>query len=199
MTGTLDDLRTELGSYGNRSAEYIDKQVHRVPGAPVVVRETFILERCKGQVVLDIGASGPMHEAIVKIASCCYGIDREESPGVMGLNLDDYHAKLPYYPAVSLVVLGEIVEHLSNPGNLLDKLRANYKGVKTIVTVPNAFSDISRRHMETGVENVNRDHVAWYSHRTMKTLLERSGYEIKELAWYKGRAMFAEGLIIVTE
>ena len=199
MTGTLDDLRTELSGYGNRTAEYIQKQIHRVPGAPVVVRETFILERCKGQVVLDIGASGPMHEAIVKIANCVYGIDREESPGVMGLNLDDYHAKLPYYPAVSLVVCGEVLEHLSNCGHFLDKLRATYKGIPVIITVPNAFTDTGRRHMEEGISNVNIDHCYWFDWRTLKTLLARSGYDIKELFWYKGRARFAEGLIVVTE
>jgi hypothetical protein len=53
--------------------------------------------------------------------------------------------------------------------------------------------------MEAGTENVNVDHVAWYSWRTLKTLLDRYGYPIREFYWYKGRPRFAEGIIVVTE
>jgi hypothetical protein len=68
-----------------------------------------------------------------------------------------------------------------------------------VITVPNAFAQAGRSHMLRGVENVNVDHVAWYSHRTLKTLLERVGYDIKEFHWYRGVPYLAEGLIVVTE
>ena len=206
MTCTLEELRNNLSG---PSAEYRRKQLHPVPDAPVVVRETFILERVKGKAVLDIGASGKMHEAIVKAAKRCYGIDRPP-PGwsdvaglhrcgdEFGINLDDYHAELPQLPDVELVVCGEVLEHLANPGFFLERLRRGYNGVPVIISVPNAFNDICPESLKAGIENVNDDHVAWYSFTTLKTLLRRYGYEIREWCWYKGRQRFAEGLIAVT-
>lgn len=181
---------------------YIKKQVHQVPEAPVISREDFLIREARGKVVLDIGASGPMHEAIVKVAKKCYGIDREDGEGVIGIDLDvvfGIYSSLPFFGNVELIICGEVLEHLSNPGWFLERLSARYARIRTIFTVPNAFSDVAYRKMEQGIENVNSDHVAWYSWKTIKTLLGRYGYEIKEFYWYKGRPRFSEGLIIVTE
>jgi hypothetical protein len=49
------------------------------------------------------------------------------------------------------------------------------------------------------MENVNIDHVAWYSPRTLRTLLERARWNITEFAWYGGDPGVAEGLIAVAE
>lgn len=195
MTVTLDDLRDNASG---PSPEYAAKQLHRVPDAPTVDRRAFILDRCRGKVVLDIGASGPMHQAIEEAAGKCYGIDRDDSPGVVGVNLDSYPVPLPYWDDVEMVVCGEVIEHLSNPGHFLQALWLTYKS-PVIITVPNAHSHSGLRSLERGIENVNIDHVAWYSYRTLKTLLTRVGYEIKEFYWYNGKPRFAEGLIVVAE
>lgn len=192
MTATLMELRNGVDPV------YWEKQLHPVPDAKAVDRTAFILERCKGKVVLDIGASGRLHESIVRVAAQCYGIDREDSPGVFGIDLDDFHAELPQLPDVEIVICGEVIEHLSNPGWLLKRLKEAYR-CPVIITVPNAHADSGRHWLERGIDCVNRDHVAWYSHRTLQTLLEREGYEIKELRWYNGRPKFSEGLIVVTE
>ena len=51
--------------------------------------------------------------------------------------------------------------------------------------------------MQKGVENVNIAHTMWFSWRTLKTLVERYNYDIKEWAWYHGDPLFAEGLVFV--
>lgn len=186
--------------------EYRAKQCHPVPVTKSVVRETFLLERAQGRVVLDIGASGKMHEAICNVAARCYGIDKpsigwsdvagpERNGDDFGIDLDDYHAELPDLPGVELIICGEVIEHLSNPGWFLDRLR-KYR-CPVIVTVPNAFGDSGRRWMERGTENVNPEHVAYYSFHTLKELVTRHGFEVIEHYWYKGRPRFAEGLIFV--
>jgi hypothetical protein len=53
--------------------------------------------------------------------------------------------------------------------------------------------------LEKGYENVNRDHVAYYSWWTLKSLVEKCGYEVVEFAWYNGRPLFAEGLVMLAE
>lgn len=203
---TITELRDTLDG---PSPEYIAKQMHAVPDAPVVSREAFILERCKGKVVLDIGASGPMHAAIKEVASKVYGIDRpdgaewtfdETDYGERWLmDLDAKGGWIPKRDDVEVISCGEVIEHLSNPGMFLESLKHAYTGIPVIITVPNAFAEVGRKHLERGTECVNLDHVAYYSYRTLRELLRRAGYGIKEFYWYRGRPRFSEGLIVVTE
>ena len=102
---------------------------------------------------------------------------------------------LPLLQDVDLVLCGEVLEHLSNPGRFLDGLR-NY-GKETIITVPSAFSEVGYSWIRRGTENVNKDHVAYYSWRTLKTLVERHGYEVRQFYWYGGKPGVSEGLIMV--
>lgn len=195
---TIDALRESLArpTPKVRTPEYVAKMLHAVPDAPVVDRAAFIRERCQGKVVLDVGASGPMHDVIVKVASTTYGLDRRDGPDITGFDLDAILPELPCFKDVEIVVCGEVLEHLSNPGWLLARLHEQYR-VPVIVTVPNAFTAAGRKHLENGIENVNKDHVAWYSYHTLKGLLERHGYTIAEFAWYNGQPFTAEGLIVV--
>ena len=207
---TISELRDSLDG---PSQEYRTKQLHPVPEVGVVDRSRFIIERCKDKYVLDIGATGPMHEAICEVAKWCYGVSKPSASGVQSdvvspnryteyIDLDLNPSAIPVVNHVEVVVCGEVIEHLSNPGHFLSRLRQTYK-CPIIITVPNAFGDGGRKLLDVqGLENCNVDHVAWYSHRTIKTLLERHGFAIKEFYWYghKGqRPKFSEGLIVVTE
>lgn len=196
---SIAELRASLG---DKSPEYIKKQMHRVPDFPVVERELFILERVAGKVVLDIGASGPMHEAIVEVAKQCHGIDRKDGDGVVGVNLDNINEDegLPRFEGVEIVVCGEVIEHLANPGRFLEELRFAYCA-SVIFTVPNAGSEILQHNLRKGIECVNSDHVAWYSWKTLSVLLGRYGYEPKEWAWYGPASCkgLNEGIICVAE
>jgi hypothetical protein len=208
---TIDALRESLAQPERRigTTEYAAKMLHAVPKSTSVDRAKFIVERVTGKRVLEFGASGPMHEAIVKAAARVLGVDREDSDGVVGFDLDavllgepgftQFQRALPEPEFIPDVILcGEVIEHLANPGWFLKRLKAQFPGVPVLITVPNAFCIMGfKRHLEQGVENVNIDHVAWYSHRTMKTLLARYGYGIEEFFWYGGDPYTAEGLIMV--
>lgn len=202
---TLDALRAELGQ--GKPAPGIDpayaaKMLHPFPKWDCVQRPAFILERVTGKVVLDVGATGPMHQAIGKVATKVYGWDRADGPGVTGIDLDDVSVVLPVYSDVDVIVLGEVLEHLSNPGWFLARLRAAY-ACRTIISVPSAFSEAGRLMALKGVECVNADHVTWFSPKTLSVLLARAGYRIVEAAYYNGKpiqpAQFAEGVVVVTE
>jgi len=198
---TIDDLRSQLGS--RRSAEsqtaYSEKMVHRVPEAPVVDRSEFLLEQCRGKRVLELGASGVLQPKL-RAASLSYlGIDRSEGDEVIAFDLDDVsQPTLPLFDA-EVIVCGEVLEHLSNPGWLLKRIRSQWPTADLVITVPNAFSQIAARQMAHGIENVNRDHVCWYSFHTLKTLLGRAGYTDLWFGWYNGKPFTAEGLVVVAK
>jgi hypothetical protein len=198
---TIDDLRSHLGAkvVPAESAAYAAKMLHALPSGAIVNREAFVLERCLGRKVLEFGASGRLHDELVKV-STVIGVDRHDSDGVIGFDLDDVtQPALPGPLRVDVVVCGEVLEHLSNPGWFLRRVKDQWPGVPVIVTVPNAFSSIAQAHVKRGVENVNIDHVAWYSPRTLKTLVERVGFSIVAVAYYNGDGPLAEGLIAVLE
>jgi len=176
--------------------------MHRIPDAPVVERELFIVKRCKGKRVVNFGSSsGPLHGLLKRVATGLTGVDKAGDPDVK-IDLDDEHYNLQALPAAQVYVCGEILEHLLAPGFFLRRLHwhmqhKGLEGAELIVTVPNAMGFIASPAARQGIENCNKDHVAWYSYRTIKTLLEKTGFEIREFAWYHGKPVFAEGLVVV--
>jgi hypothetical protein len=200
---TIADLRSQLGASTKSAVDeaYAAKQLHTIPDAPVVDRRGFILDLVKGKRVLEFGASGPLHDEIMKAASAYVGVDRVDAPGVVGFDLDDVREDmLPSSDQlVDLIVCGEVLEHLSNPGWFLTRLRGHFPDVPVLITVPNAFSLAGAVFAQKGIENVNIDHVCWYSYRTVRTLLERVGYTAQLVGWYHGSARQSEGLIVLAE
>lgn len=201
---TLDDLRAGLGGKDvTQTAEYRAKMLHKIPDLPVIDREPFILKRCKDKRVLEFGASGPLHRAIKEVVGHeenILGVDLNPADeSVVRFDLDDVrHHELPgIYMDPDVIVCGEILEHLTNPGWFLTRLKQEHPGVPVIFTVPNAFSAAGAKHMLSGNENVNKDHVCWYSYTTLTTLLTKVGFEILSSAWYKGDPLVAEGLVMV--
>jgi len=201
MTGALASLLDEC--VGRRpSAAYAAKMLHAVATVPIVDREAWLLERVAGKTVLEFGASGPFHERAVRAAAAVVAFDRPgtSASGVSGFDLDDVTCgDLPQVAGAETILCGEVLEHLSNPGWFLTRLRRQYPGVPLLVSVPNAFSDAALRSILQGVEQVNRDHVAWYSPKTLEWLLARAGYQILEWAWYHGQPGTAEGLVARAE
>jgi len=135
-----------------------------------------------------------LHELIVKVAEKTYGVDKQDAD--ININLDK--DQLPTLPDINFVVCGEVIEHLSNPGFFLDGLNKSYK-CPVLLTVPNAFSSVGAAHYMKGYENVNTDHVAWYSWKTFTTLLTRHRFKVDAYWWYGGVPLFSEGLIFLAQ
>lgn len=170
----------------------------RVPDVPVVDRNSWLVGRCYGKTILSLGCTGKTQAMLDEVCPTVYGVDIEplERENFTVLNLDECPKSLPECD-VDLVVAAEVIEHLRNPGKLLDAIASKYPNVPLIVTTPNAFADIGRESLCNGIERVNLQHVAYYSYKTLERCLSMSGYEIVQWFWYKpGPPVFAEGLIM---
>lgn len=195
----LKDIR----AYGGRGKAYGEKQIHKVPDASVVERVPFVVEKCQGRTVLDIGhASGALHSKISAVAKMTFGLDKERNGSAQSvvMDLDDVSlVDLPFPTelGIDLIVCGEVIEHLANPGWLLQRLARTFPNAELLITVPNAFSAGARSWLARGIENVHVQHCAWYSWHTLKILVERYSYNINEWHWYNGEPLTAEGLIFV--
>lgn len=197
------DILADIQAFGGLGREYGEKQLHKVPDAKVVERRKFVIEQCAGKVVLDIGcASGELHAKLVESAKQIFGIDKMPLAGQQyaALDLDDLGAPpiLPFSDrGIELIVCGETLEHLSNPGWLLQRVRNTFPQASLLITVPNAFNSGSKKWTARGLENVNRDHVCWYSYHSLKVLVGRHGFAVIGHWWYNGEPLTAEGLIFL--
>ena len=198
---SIDDLLKQINPTVDLA--YQEKMVHPFPDTEVIDRISFILHKCTDKIVMDIGCGGPLHGQILKVAKRAYGIDRvkTEYPDVVQTDISQGVLAPLIPPDVELILCCEIVEHLSNPGIFLDSLK-QFEAEK-LFSVPNAFGKTQPHWIIKGKENVNSEHVAWYSWYTFQNLLKRHGYKIKDFYWYDNPDSIQqhglnEGLVFVT-
>lgn len=191
---SVASLQREIACYPvGMSGEYIQKNLHRVPKTTVVDRVKYIVTHCTKKRVLSLGCTGQLQKEIDAVTERCYGIDCEpqDREWFYQMDLDDFE-EFPKFD-VDLIVCGEVLEHLSNPGRVLKALREYQRPV--IVTAPNAFGEALSYWIHRGLENVNKEHVAHYSYWTLYELVNRQGFTLVEWFWYTGKPLTAEGLI----
>ena len=169
-------------------------------------RKRFTVDFCRGKRVLHVGCvdTGIMsrrrtegtllHELIARAATCVIGVDindeglailRQEGHEVYHLDLETDRERLAELAArVDVIVVPEVLEHLSNPGRALDNLAACGFGGDIMITTPNAFSYRTNQVLRENVELVHPDHTCWFSSNTIRTLLTRHGFEIRRMLMY---------------
>ena len=85
-----------------------------------------------------------------------------------------------------VILAGSIIEHLANPGDMLDGI-ARLCGADTtvIITTPNVFGLLQFLHvaLRRG-ERVNPQHTCWFSIQTLTELCSR--YRLERMAWLTG-------------
>ena len=177
---------------------------HRIHHVRLVSdRLAFIAEACRGKSVLHLGcAEWPLtaqslddgtllHMILSRVAKRLIGIDLN-AEGISLLRASGF-AELIHWDVerldqlrldepVEVIVAGELLEHLANPGLCLQGVSRLMKspGCQLIVSVPNAFSLRHFISMFRGVERVMLDHTAYYSFATVLELLQRHDLEVGE-------------------
>ncbi len=160
--------------------------------------------------VLDVGFWGQgveissrywPHRFILAVSKNVYGVDLDFDVG----SIKEFAAPENYQKASAecfkfehefdVIFAGDIIEHLSNPGLFLGSCRSHLKkdGI-LIVTTPNVFNlfnlaeKISKRE-----PTVNGDHTCYFNGKTLKKILEKNGFEVKEISYlYTVHAQFRE-------
>ena len=181
--------------------------VHKLPKAPLVDRITYLTELSRGRRVIHVGfvdtgcqtmqaqAGSWLHGHLNEVASSLVGIDVNAS-GVAEAAAAGYEAyaadcrdpealaALDLAPA-QLVIAGEVIEHLDDPGAFLAGLQTLVApGGQLVVTTPNAYglfnvlASLARREIN------HPDHVMMFTWRTLTNLGSRHGWEPVETRVY---------------
>ena len=177
----------------------------------LVHRVEFIKQACVGKKVLHLGCTNwpytqdsidndmLLHNELDKTASELFGFDFDqegidvlENAGTKNLfradleKLDDVDLSEKF----EVIIAGEMVEPLKNPGPFLKGIqRFMTSETKLVITTINAYA--AHRFAVYGLmgkkgvnEPVHPDHVAYYSFKTLKLLVERSGLKVSDFKFY---------------
>ncbi len=173
--------------------------VHTLPKAPLVDRIAYLTALAEGRRVIHVGfvdtgcrtmqeqAGAWLHGHLQAVATSLVGIDIDEA-GVKEADSAGYEVyaadcrdpealdALGIAPA-QLVIAGEVIEHLDDPGNFLAGLhRLVAPGGQLVVTTPNAYglfnvlASLARREIN------HPDHVMMFTWRTLTNLGARHGW-----------------------
>ena len=177
----------------------------------LVQRLEFITAMCTGKKVLHLGCTNApyteesikdnmlLHFELEKIASSLYGIDADrngiellEKHGTKNLyfaDLEDMDA-LGLNETFDVIVAGEMIEHLNNPGLFLSGIRRFMNPeTRLLVTTINAYCGMrfvwyGLRGKRRKAEPVHPDHVAYYSYSTLSLLLKRHELDVETFLFY---------------
>lgn len=177
----------------------------------LVQRLDLIKDFCKGKSVLHLGCTNYpyteqaivnqmlLHFELEKIAKQVYGIDsdsrgleilaRHGSNNLFNADLESLELA-PIDLKFDVVVAGEIIEHLNNPGLFLSGVKRFMNAdSRLLITTINAycamrFAVYALRGRGGKNEFVHPDHVAYYSYSTLRHLISRHKLEVEKFYFY---------------
>jgi 2-polyprenyl-3-methyl-5-hydroxy-6-metoxy-1,4-benzoquinol methylase len=185
-------------------------------------KEAAILEMARGQRVLHLGCVGftdltanerirLAHKTLHYLLTQCaevVGVDlsaavvREyERLGIFSnilIGNVERLSDLALNQTFDLIVAGDIIEHVSNPGLMLDGIKRFCRlGTRIVITTPHAFGLPNYLRFLAGRFRDGMEHVATYNMQNLAALLARHGYLVEEMATcYQPRAR-PHGLFIL--
>lgn len=172
--------------------------LHQLPKARIVNRIDYLVERARGKRVIHVGFADAgcaqmqsrhdawLHAKLAAVSTELVGLDVDEAGvasaaeagyEVYALDCTDPQAVagLGLRPG-DVVIAGEVIEHVDNPGAFLDGLRSlcAERG-EVIVTTPNASGWFNSVAAAINREINHPDHIVMFSWRTLTTLMQRHG------------------------
>jgi 2-polyprenyl-3-methyl-5-hydroxy-6-metoxy-1,4-benzoquinol methylase len=151
----------------------------------------------EGKDILDLGCAVGyqkddwMHKHIRSVAASVYGLDLDAASIAeirsMGYEVAQGNAQdFMLGRKFNLIHAGELIEHLDNPGGFLDSVKRHLTDEgRLLITTPNALRVSNFIYAATGGLRVNAEHTCWYCDATLKTLLERKGFEVVEVGYLR--------------
>ena len=176
------------------------EMTHKLPHAELVDRVAYLRDLCAGRRVIHVGfvdmgcqalntRSGVwLHEHLARTARELVGIDLDAA-GVEDAVARGYEAyaldacdqaavaSAGIAPA-DVVVAGEVIEHLDDPGSFLQGVHHLVApGGVLVVTTPNATGLVNAFALLGNFEVNHPDHVVMFTCRTLDGMLGRHGWE----------------------
>lgn len=175
-------------------------------------RKDRIIELCKGKSVLHLGfiQHAHLYQTLIEEDNWLHGKIDQVAEKMVGIDYLDEHVdiinkkygyecyqadvceldKLDLKSTFDIILCGELIEHLENPGLMLQGIkRFFHPGTQLIITTPNPWSRNRLRLIKKGIYEeqwLNPEHTCWFSFNTLKQLLHRYDFKEIEYSYYIG-------------
>lgn len=171
--------------------------------ARYISRVEYLREQCRGRRVLHLGCSSGqflqdrlergslLHAVLAEEAGELYGVDVDEASleTMRGMGFHHlHHGNVEELDALNLpetfdvVVAGDLLEHITRPGAMLDGVkRFLRKAGRFIVSTNNAFGLHYQLRRWSGGYREHPEHVSFFSPETLVHLFERHGYRLEAM------------------
>lgn len=163
-------------------------------------RDEVILRACRGKRVVHIGACDSpytmqkmsdgllLHARLLDVASDVVGVDvdREaiqilEQQGIRDIVHADCREPTEIMGSADVVVLGETIEHVGDPGELILQMKLTMRpDALLIISTPNLYSLSFQLMVLRGSESFHDDHVVGFSMGLLVRLLRSCGFSATE-------------------
>jgi len=147
----------------------------------------IVRELVKNKDVLDIGSVGQAHvytlwNLIKENAKSATGVDIVPSKDkkIAFGNMEKYNFRKKF----DIIVAGDVLEHVSNQGLLLDNIKKHLKDKGKLI-----LSTVNAKWI-TVMLKPNPTHALWHCEYTLKALLKRHGFVITYFRFYPPNAKF---------
>lgn len=162
---------------------------------PILIEDRcrYIAQQASGKKVLDVGVVEHfaeasrrdewLHEHVRRAAGSCLGVDILED-GVRNLRERGYNvvcadiARAPLNDIFDLIVMGDVIEHVGNPGALMGNAALMLaEGGRLLLTTPNPWylNPVLKNALEGPPFTDSADHVTWLDPSTFAELGQRAG------------------------
>ena len=148
---------------------------------------------CIGKSVLDIGCLDEtafelkkrsgfwLHEELAVVSRSIVGLDNsiilKSGPIDTGFShiqyQDIYQLKQSDFSDTEVIVMGELIEHLTDPSSVLLHIVSEFPQCSIVISTPNATGITNVLGAMLSRESNHPDHVAIYSYKTLRTLIGR--------------------------
>jgi 2-polyprenyl-3-methyl-5-hydroxy-6-metoxy-1,4-benzoquinol methylase len=165
-------------------------------------RDDYIVNTCKGKNILHIGAAdwpytqekldggNLLYALLDNVVKSQVGIDLDKEAASLLNNKEFKNSRIEIFDMnklndfdvkVDVIIFGETIEHVVNPGTALENLK-QVMGVNTelIITTPNAFALRNFINAIKGKEHQHFDHSVMFSYKTLVQLLGKCGLEVSD-------------------
>src|ERR1039458_3236005 len=166
-------------------------------------RIEIVREFCRGKIVLDLGCVNHdtenagseqwLHKAVVESAAEALGVDYlEDQVDILRQRgfqviVGDVNKPLAIERKFDVIVVGNLIEHLSSFEGLLNNLRELLaRGGVVLISTANPF--FREQYFYSALKNdilVNQEHTCWIDPVTLDQLSRRFGLETVEVRWIK--------------
>jgi len=163
-------------------------------------KKDWFVPLVKGKRVLDIGCVSHevgntlkpnwLHGILKQHAETILGLDKLENETEqlrkLGYNIEHGDAESFHFDKkFEIIVAGDILEHLSNPGNFLQSARASLtSNGLLLITTPNPFT-LPRmiRFILLNSVGGNEEHTMWFTRKFLSQLAKRYQFRVKSISY----------------